>query len=130
MHFESDVGTVDWDESAEAVCLSWKTFASGAEFREVVDAGIELLLRRKAKRWLGDLRHLGAVTQDDLKWSSESWFPRATAGGMAYLALVSPRKVVAQMAVKSFINKVNGRDLLIGNFDEIQAARTWLRSQK
>jgi hypothetical protein len=130
MHFESDVGTVDWDELAGAVCLTWKKFAWGAEFREVVDAGIDLLLRRRATKWLGDLRNLGAVTQEDLKWSSESWFPRATAGGMAHLALVSPRKIVAQMAVKSFINKVNGRDLLIANFDEIQAARTWLRSQK
>jgi hypothetical protein len=130
MHFESDVGTVAWDELAEAVCLTWKKFASGAEFREVVDAGIDLLLKRKATKWIGDLRNLGAVAQDDLKWSSESWFPRATAGGMVYLALVSPRKVVAQMAVKSFINKVNGRDLLIANFDEIKAARTWLRSQK
>jgi len=37
---------------------------------------------------------------------------------------------VAQMAVRSFINKVNDRDLEIANFDDIDKARAWLRSRK
>jgi hypothetical protein len=130
MHFESAVGYVDWDEPTGAVLLTWKMFAAGEEFREVVNAGVDLLLQKKTKRWLGDLRYLGAVTQEDLKWSEQSWFPRATEGGMAYLALVSPRKIVAQMAVRSFINKVNDRDLEIANFDDVDKAKAWLRSRK
>jgi hypothetical protein len=130
MHFDSAAGTVDWDDYAQAVCVTWKQFAEGEEFRAVVNAGVELLLQKKARRWLGDLRNLGAVAQADQKWSAESWFPRATAGGMAYLALISPRKIVAQMAVKTFMNKVNGKDLYIGNFDDLQTARDWLKAQR
>ncbi|HLM73572.1 MAG TPA: STAS/SEC14 domain-containing protein [Polyangiaceae bacterium] len=130
MHFNSPVGSVSWDDTAGAVCVTWKQFAEGEEFRAVVNAAIDLLVQRKATRWLADLRHLGAVTQEDQRWSAESWFPRATAEGMKYLALVSPRKIVAQMAVKTFMNKVNGRDLLIGNFEDIEVARSWLRAQK
>jgi hypothetical protein len=130
MHFDNPVGSVHWDDTAGAVCLAWKQFAEGEEFRAVINAGIELLIQRKATKWLGDLRNLGPVTQEDQKWSAESWLPRATAGGMKYLALVSPRKIVAQMAVKTFMNKVNGRPLLIGNFEDIEVARSWLQAQK
>jgi hypothetical protein len=129
MHFESSAGSVHWDEFAGAVCVTWKQFAEGEEFRAVTNAGVELLLQKKAKRWLGDLRNLGAVTQEDQRWSFESWLPRVTQGGMAYMALVSPRKLVAQMAVKTFMNKVNGHSLLIGNFEDVETARAWLQSQ-
>ncbi len=129
MHFDSAVGSVDWDERTGAVLLTWKMFADGEEFRAVTNAGVELLLLKKTKRWLGDLRNLGAMTQEDQRWCFESWLPRATQGGMAYMALVLPRKIVAQMAVKTFMNKVNGHSLLIGNFEDVETARAWLQSQ-
>lgn len=130
MHFNSPVGTVSWDDEANAVCLTWKQFAEGEELRTVLDMGIDLLVERKAKRWLGDLRHLGPVTREDQRWTAESWLPRAIAAGMAHLALVSPRKIVAQMAVKSFMNNVKGHALIVGNFEDIETARAWLRDQK
>ena len=130
MHFDSSAASVHWDEFAGAVCITWKHFTEREEFRAVVNAGLELLLQKKTKRWLGDLRDLGAVTQEDQLWAIESWLPRATQAGMAYIALVSPRKLVAQMAVKTFMSHVNGLNLLIGNFEDIETARAWLHSQK
>lgn len=130
MHFDSPVGSVGWDDEANAVCITLKQFAEGEELRTVLDMGIELLLERKASSLLGDLRHLGPVTPKDQKWTAESWLPRAIAAGMAYLALVSPRKIVAQMAVKTFMNNVKDHALIVGNFEDIETARAWLRDQK
>jgi hypothetical protein len=129
MHFNNPVASVSWDDVANAVCVEWKQFGEGAEFRAVLNAGVDLLVERKATSWIGDLRNLGPVTQEDQKWAAESWLLRATAGGLTHLALVSPRKIVAQMAVKTFMNKVDGRELFVGNFEDIEVARAWLRDQ-
>jgi hypothetical protein len=129
MHFDSSAGSVHWDEFAGAVHVTWKRFAEREEYRAVLNAGVELLLQKKTKRWLSDLRDLGAITQEDQRWGSESWLPRATQAGMAYIALVSPRKLVAQMAVKTFMNNVNDHSVVIGNFEDLETARDWLQSQ-
>ncbi len=130
MHFDSPFCSVGWDDIASAVCLTWKQFPEGEEFREPLLAGVDLLVQKKGRRWLGDTRNLGVCTQEDVRWAADVWTPRATAAGMAYLAFVAPRKVVGQMVIKTFINKVNNRDLLTGYFENIQQARNWLRSQK
>jgi hypothetical protein len=50
MHFDSAVGSVDWDERTGAVLLTWKMFADGEEFRAVTNAGVELGPRRARLR--------------------------------------------------------------------------------
>lgn len=130
IYFDNEFGTVRWDDLSGAVWHSWKQFADGNDFRTVVNAGVDLLILKKTHRWLGDLRNLGPVTQEDQTWSYEVWMRRATEEGMTHLALVSPRKVVAQMAVKSFLSKIYGRDLVTNNFDDVEKARLWLRAQK
>jgi hypothetical protein len=130
IYFDNQFATVRWDEPLGAVLFSWKQFADGDDFRSPISAGVDLLAKKKGRKWLGDLRNLGPVALDDQKWSAEVWFTRATALGMAYLALVSPRKVVAQMSVKTILNKVQGRDLVIAHFDELEDAARWLGAQR
>lgn len=130
IYLDNAFGTVQWDDTSSAVWVSWKRYADGEDFRSLTNAGIELFVQKKAAKWLGDCRNLGAVTQEDQRWSSEDWLPRLVAAGLTHLAIVSPKKVVAQMAVKTFMTKVQGKQFVTMNFDDFEKARAWLRAQK
>ena len=120
--------TIRFDESLQAVCLEWKGYAEGEEYRSVFNAGIELLQQKKVSRWLGDCRLLGPVTQADQQWTNQEWHPRAAAAGMRWVAIVSPKAAVARLSIKYIITKVNNTDLVFNHFDDLESARTWLRS--
>lgn len=122
--------TIQWDSELSAVWMEWKEFADGETFRWGLDAGLDLLINNKTGRWLADLRNLGPIAPADQQWSNEDWFPRAIAGGVRWMALVAPKRVVARMAVRTIMSKVEDRSLVTAYFDELPAAREWLRVQK
>jgi hypothetical protein len=119
--------TILWDAEIGAVRMEWKEFVDADAFRAGLNAGLALLGQKKTGKWLADLRRLGPVTLEDQKWSNEDWFPRALAAGLRCMALVSPRKVVAQMSVRTIMSKVLDRNLTTAHFDDLEQARQWLR---
>jgi hypothetical protein len=121
--------TVRWDEFAQAVWMEWKSYAEGNDFRSGLNAGLALLEKKRASRWLADLRLLGPVAQDDQRWTNNEWFPRAVAGGVRWMAIVQPKAAVARLSVKSIMSKVNDVSLVTSHFDDLEAARRWLRSE-
>jgi hypothetical protein len=130
IYFNERYLTILWDGEIGAVRMEWKEFVDGDAFRSGLNAGLALVVQKKTGKWLADLRRLGPVTLEDQKWSNEDWFPRAIAGGLRYMALVSPRKVVAQMSVRTIMSKVMDRNLTTAHFDELEQARQWLHSVK
>lgn len=121
---------IRWDEEINAVWMEWKSFADGRELRGGLDAGLVLAAQKNTGKWLADLRELGPITPDDQKWSNEDWFPRAISGGVRWMALVAPRKIVAKMSVRTVMNKVMDKNLTTSHFDELEPARRWLSEQK
>lgn len=127
--FDESWLTVSWDEYCQAVRLEWKSYVEGEQARLGLDTGLQLLQRKRAYRWLADVRRLGPVRQVDQQWINQDWFPRAIAAGLRVLATVSPRSAVARLSVKQIMSKVNDVDLLNGYFDDLEQARNWLRGQ-
>lgn len=128
IYFNERYLTISWDAEIGAVRMEWKEFIDGPPFRAGLDAGLALVEQKKSVKWLADLRRLGPVTLEDQKWSNEDWFPRVIAAGLRYMALVSPRKVVAQMSVRTIMAKVMDKNLTTAHFDEVEQARDWLRN--
>lgn len=122
--------TVVWDAEIGAVRLEWKEFIDGELYRAGLNAGLALLEEKKTSRWLADLRRLGPVTLEDQRWTNEDWFPRAIGRGLRSMAVVSPRKVVAQMSVRTVMSKVMDRSFTTAYFDDVEPARQWLASAK
>ena len=128
--FDERYLTILWDLEIGAVRMEWKEFADGQQYRTGLDAGLALVIQKRASKWLADLRYLGPVTLEDQRWSNDDWFPRAIQGGLRFMALVSPRKVVAQMSVRTIMSKVMDRNLTTAHFDDVEQARQWLRLAK
>ncbi len=127
-YFDKRWMTIHFDTSLLAVCVEWKGYAEGEDFRSGFNRGIELLQQRRASRWLADCRLQGPITQADQQWMNQDWHPRAVAAGMRWVALVSPQSAVARLSVKSIVTKINNVDLVLHVFADMESARDWLRT--
>lgn len=129
IHYDEPWLTVHWDESCHAVWLEWKGYVEGEPARQGLDCGLELLRRKRANRWLADVRRLGPVRQVDQQWINQDWFPRVIRAGLRFIATVTPQTAIARMSVRQIMSKVNEIDISTANCDDLEQARLWLRAQ-
>lgn len=125
-HYETEYLTASYDEDLDAVVMDWHDFANGEEFREGLDAGLELVNEKRASNWLADLREMGTVTDDDQEWSNTDWFPRAMESSLTSMAIVQPESVLAEMSVENIMQETEEADLTTHYFDNRPEATEWL----
>lgn len=127
--FDDSFLMISWEPKDQIICAQWKDDVGGEPMRRGLDAGLELIIEKKARKWLVDSRRLGAIDPADVKWVNDNWIPRAVGAGLAYMAFVLAQKVVMQLTMKSFIARIDERELGNAYFDDIEAARAWLRER-
>jgi hypothetical protein len=128
IHFDEPFLTIHWDEDGGIIWAESKDSAGGEPMHRAMEAALRLIIEKKAHRWLGDTRRLGSLDPADVKWVNDNWLPRAVAAGINRMAIVAPRRVVVALEVKSFMARINGREVANEYFDDIEAARAWLRA--
>jgi hypothetical protein len=123
--------TVHWDQETGCVVMEWKQFAWGERFRQGLDRGLSLLQERGTSLWLADTLRLGPLTAEDKEWVDSDWFPRAVAGGVKKMAIVTPERAVARMSVDSVmaaaLSKIADEEFTVQYFMDAAAARLWLQ---
>lgn len=127
-YYDESWATIRFDGPAHAVWVEWKSYAEGDQYRSVLDAMVEMFRQKRSSRLLADCRNMGPVTQADQQWSNLDWRPRALAAGLRWVAIVSPRAAVARLSIKQMVTTINNVELVTNNFDDLELARTWVRS--
>ena len=127
--FDEPFLTIVWEPEDRIICAQWKDEVSGEVMRRGLDAGLALIIQKQARRWLVDSRRLGAIDPADVKWVNDNWMPRAVAAGLQSMAFVLARKIVMQLTMKSFIARIDERELSNAYFDNVDEARAWLRER-
>lgn len=130
MHFNERFLTIHWDEDTKVIWAEWKETPAGEPYRRGLNAAIDLIRQKKGRKWLADVKHLGAVSTEELKWTNEDWMPRALAAGLRWMAFVTPKKAITKVMVKNVVSRVDDHDLSIAHFETFDEARDWLRAQK
>jgi hypothetical protein len=126
-YFETPYVTISWDKSICCVVFTWKKYVDGPEYREAMDAGLQLFQMKKCKLLLTDSRKRGVVTQADQDWTINDWLPRLAAAGIKKTAIVMPEKMTTYLSISRITTKNDpnrlGETLY---FDTIEEARAWL----
>ena len=126
IHFDDTFLTVLWDEPLQCVVMQWKAYVQGEGFQRGLNAGLDLIVKKKASRWLAEMTHMQVIALADQTWANEDWFPRAIAGGIRKMALVYPKSALAKMGVKNIMTKVSDESLQTHYFEDVASARLWL----
>lgn len=126
-NFTSDYLDIHYHDDINTVHLEWKTTPDSNEFKAGLNKGLELVKEKKAPNWIGDVRQMGAITEEDQQWSNEDWFPRALHAGLKNMAVLVSDDIFNQMAVDEIMKKVPETELTQQYFDDIKKAKNWLK---
>jgi hypothetical protein len=128
-HYDKPHLTVTHDTDLDAVVMDWDGFVKGQEYRDSLEAGLELVQQERATNWLADLREMGTVDTDDQEWTNQDWFPRAMDSTLKHMAIIKPEDVVADMSVDKIMQEVGDGDFRSHYFDNRDEAEEWLQEQ-
>jgi SpoIIAA-like len=136
--FEVKNGVVEYDPSVPCVIIRFNGYMSSSEFRTFLTKGLDFLLSEMKKKnkeilWLADTRAHSVQSEEDTKWVSEVWNPKAYQGGLRHVAFVLPEKVFGQLAINNYAknNDQNKQSQMkIKMFDQLERAKMWFREVK
>jgi hypothetical protein len=128
IYFDSPQAKVSWDEALQAVVVEWKGFTQGEQLRTPADKAFELLVQKKACKYLADTRKMSAISQHDQDWIASDWFPRASQV-IKFFAYIVPEKVVGRSSVNRVVSLAECA-YAIENFDSYEEAVQWLGEVK
>jgi hypothetical protein len=123
---DNDYATLMYHPDTQIVQHIFHKPISGPEFREVLNEGAALLKKHGAHKWLSDDRNNSALSEEDTEWSKTDWFPRATASGWKFWALVVPPDLMARLNLKEFVDTYYDLGLRTMVFTEPEEAMKWL----
>ncbi|NQT26078.1 hypothetical protein HQ585_12025 [candidate division KSB1 bacterium] len=104
-------------------------FTHGDAFRNGMDAGLEVLKKYEATKWLSDDRQNSALPREDIEWSRTVWGPAAIKAGWKHWAIVQPRNIVGQMNIIKCIELYTKMGVNVKAFSDPDEALEWLEQQ-
>lgn len=105
----------------------FKKPVQGRNFRETLDAGLQVMKERGATRWLSDDRNISALSPEDAEWA-KAWGIRASEAGWRCWAIVLPEYVIGKMDMARYIAAQRERGLNVRLFSDPDEALEWLSS--
>lgn len=133
LHAES-YGSLLRDAEVPCIIISWHGFANSAQFRFLMDRGLELYAaeatRTQPLGWLADTRGLSAVKLTDQDWLHNDWNSRAAAAGIHHVGFVVPESVFGQITVQNYSSNAASAThytIVPQLHRTVQEAKSWLQ---
>ena len=125
--YQNHVVTITYNHELQLGKATWNGFLSSSEFREAIEACLNMMEKYKPLRWLGDNRKLRAIRQSDQDWFVESVFPRLVGTSLRLNASIVSEDLFNKMAVEQIVKRVgNLGDMVLKEFDNEAEALDWL----
>jgi hypothetical protein len=125
---DGDRATLWYHPEAGIVHHQFKRPVRGREFREVLDAGLEIMREHGATKWLSDDRYNSALTPEDSQWAENVWSEAAVGIGWRHWAIVLPEHVVGKMDMAQYIAGGRRKGVNVRVFSDPDEAFEWLAS--
>jgi len=127
--YESPIVTVWFHPETKIVHSQIHKFVSGKEFQAFLMAGLDVLVKNKATKWLSDDRSNSVLRKEDVDWGNQNWFPQCVRAGWKYWAIVQPEKVLAQVPMERLVEDYSKHGVTSKFFSDPGAAMSWLEKQ-
>ena len=118
--------SVYYDEQSRCIKDVWTgSFGTQQNFRDVLVYVASEIQRRKALKWLADLRLMVGSFDSSSEWIKYEITPKVLSSGLLLEAVVLPQDAFAKLSAKETVTKINKFELR--QFEDIQLAEKWLR---
>ncbi len=133
MHKETIVdnewGTIWYYPDQKIIAHQVKKFLYGQAYRDFLLTGTELMLQKKAEKWLSDDRNSPVLRREDMEWGVVNWFPQTKAAGWKYWAMVKPVQAIGEMSMQRVVDDATRSGVVTKLFSDFDEAFKWLESQ-
>lgn len=126
---DNEFVTLWYHPDTKIVHHQFHKFLHGQPFRDALNAGLEVLRKYGAQKWLSDDRHNMALPQKDLAWARTDWFPRVQAAGWKYWAVVQPENALGELNVQRAVKASAEQGVIVKFFSDPAEALIWLENQ-
>ncbi len=120
------VASVRWDHNAQLVRVEWEGWANSDEFALLLQAEVTALKQHHGTRLLADCRRQKVIKPADQERANREWVPRAMAAGLKHFAVVIPSSALAEMNLRSALEKIPGTTIEVAYFATVDEAEEWL----
>ena len=127
--YDSPVVTVWFYPETKIVHSQVHKFITGKEFQAFLKAGLDVLVKNKATKWLSDDRSNSVLRKEDVDWGNQNWFPQCVRGGWKYWAIVQPEKALAHAPMERLTEDYKKYGITSRFFGDLAEAMTWLERQ-
>ena len=127
-YYQKTFVKISWDEELNCVHTEWRGFAFGQDVRDAMNRALQLSKEKGGIKALVDLSKFRITSQEDQEWIEKDWLPRAKALGQRYTAYIVPESALAKLTFEQTTARL-ASDVQSASFDNIEAAREWLRSK-
>jgi hypothetical protein len=125
--FQNENATMVFYPVVNIVHNTFRGKPTGKQFREALDAGVEVMKKHGSTKWLSDDRENEVVfSAEDNAWADSDWFPRMQKVGWKTWAMVVPQTAKARMNVKEIIDKIYQQGVRVAVFSDLNEALAWL----
>ena len=120
---------LEWIEPDNILKKTCSGFVTSEALREVYEAGLAELVRRRVSKVLSDNRELVPAPQDMLEWIEKDWTPRMAHAGWRHWAVIEPANPLGAMSARRWIQIYRRHRVQVEVFHAEPEALAWLRAQ-
>jgi len=122
---ENEFARLWFHPHARVVHHQFHKFIWGDAYHEILNTGLELMVREGACKWLSENRLDSVHSRSDTEWMMHDWFPRAVKAGWKYWAVVPPENVIGQMNMERIV-AAGASQVEAQFFGDVELALAWL----
>ncbi|HEY9045074.1 MAG TPA: hypothetical protein VIN08_04230 [Ohtaekwangia sp.] len=126
--FEEEYARITYDSQHHLLILTWITPPLSREFRFTMNAAAAAMQHFGTGKLITDINGIGAMLEEDQRWSATDWFPRAIAAGYSAIAVVNRDDNFSGISVEGAINRVGDRSKVQTRyFATFEEALAWIK---
>ncbi len=127
MEANTETYNIYFDQDIDSVVMEWDGYATSSQFKEGTELMLNTLIKHNAVKVLADIKDMVLIGMEDQQWLETHFLPRAMQFGFKAIAIIKPEHYFNQVAVENISYKVDKDKLTINFFDNVDAAREWLK---
>ena len=128
-YFEADFATVEYDDETNIVISKMTDYPGKTRFRKYMDSIITAVDETGCRNVLADTRDHPPLPKSDIRWSAESWGPKAEVAGVEKIAALATQHVVTKMTLDSVTEQSTADDIERQYFLKFHEAIQWLTTE-
>ncbi len=125
--FDKSFLSISLVPEAKIIHLKWKGYSTSEQFREGLNAALELVQEHGIEYWLGNLKLMQVILSGDEEWATTEWYPLIVKTKVKKMAIVTSLDYFNNSTVKRIVE----RSEPVTNFEtryfvDVNEAYEWL----